>query len=104
MKWIDLIDDQGQKWELAYTNGLELNASWPGTKVNMIYVKGKDARGRQLVFSYVTDITLTKSNAARILATGRSGWKVENETFNTLKNQGIISSTILATGRTTFVQ
>ena len=88
MKWIDIVDDQGQKWELAYTNGLELNASWPDTKVNMIYAKGKDAKGRQLVFSYVTNIRLTKSNAAQILTIGRSRWKVENETFNTLKNQG----------------
>lgn len=88
IKWIDLKDDRGQKWEVAYRNGLELNASSKEVVVNMLYAKGKDAKGRQLVFSYVTNMKLTKSNVARILSIGRSRWKVENETFNTLKNQG----------------
>ena len=54
----------------------------------MLYAKGKDAKGRQLIFSYITNIRLTKRNAASLLSIGRSRWKVENETFNTLKNQG----------------
>jgi hypothetical protein len=39
-------------------------------------------------FCWVTDFTITKMNAFTIMRGGRARWKVENETFNTLKNQG----------------
>jgi hypothetical protein len=39
-------------------------------------------------FSWVTDITITRGNAYVLTRGGRARWKVENETFNTLKNQG----------------
>jgi hypothetical protein len=39
-------------------------------------------------FSWVTDFTVTKENAYTLMRGGRARWKVENETFNTLKNQG----------------
>ena len=44
--------------------------------------------GRQQHFSWVTDFWLTEQNVSRIMRGGRSRWKIENETFNTLKNQG----------------
>jgi len=39
-------------------------------------------------FSWVTDFTVKKENAYQIMLGGRARWKIENETFNTLKNQG----------------
>ena len=39
-------------------------------------------------FSWVTDFTVTKYNAYQLMRGGRARWKIENETFNTLKNQG----------------
>jgi len=39
-------------------------------------------------FSWVTDFTVTKKNVYQIMRGGRTRWKIENETFNTLKNQG----------------
>jgi hypothetical protein len=39
-------------------------------------------------FSWVTDFTITESNAYKLMRGGRARWKIENETFNTLKNQG----------------
>ena len=38
-------------------------------------------------FTWVTDIRITKKNAYTIMRGGRARWKIENETFNTLKNQ-----------------
>lgn len=35
----------------------------------------------------MTDFTLTEKNAYTIMRGGRARWKIENETFNTLKNQ-----------------
>lgn len=44
--------------------------------------------GKVQHFSWVTDFTVTKNNAYQIMRGGRARWKIENETFNTLKNQG----------------
>jgi hypothetical protein len=39
-------------------------------------------------FSWVTDIRVSKRNVYHLMRGGRARWKIENETFNTLKNQG----------------
>lgn len=39
-------------------------------------------------FTWVTDITVTENTCVDIARGGRSRWKIENETFNTLKHQG----------------
>ena len=39
-------------------------------------------------FSWITDILVSFENASKIMRGGRARWKIENETFNTLKNQG----------------
>lgn len=38
--------------------------------------------------SWVTDVTVTENNVVELVKIGRARWKIENETFNTLKNQG----------------
>jgi hypothetical protein len=38
--------------------------------------------------SFVTDLAVTKDNVAELAACGRARWKIENETFNTLKTKG----------------
>ena len=38
--------------------------------------------------SWVTDFTVDKGNVRELVRIGRCRWKIENETFNTLKNQG----------------
>lgn len=38
--------------------------------------------------SFVTDLPVNKTNVAELAACGRSRWKIENETFNTLKTKG----------------
>lgn len=39
-------------------------------------------------FSWVTDLEITEDNAWELMRCGRARWRIENETFNTLKNQG----------------
>ncbi|NOT80318.1 MAG: hypothetical protein HOP07_15085 [Bacteriovoracaceae bacterium] len=39
-------------------------------------------------FTFITDILVTKNNIAQLAKGGRTRWKIENETFNTLKNRG----------------
>jgi hypothetical protein len=38
--------------------------------------------------SFVTDLPVTRKTATEIAACGRARWKIENETFNVLKNNG----------------
>ena len=39
-------------------------------------------------FSWVTDLRVSTRNVYALMRGGRARWKIENETFNTLKNQG----------------
>ena len=39
-------------------------------------------------FSWVTDIEIKEGNVFTIMEGGRKYWRIENETFNTLKNMG----------------
>jgi len=44
--------------------------------------------GKILRFSWVTDLDITEDNVYHFMRGARARWKIENETFNTLKNQG----------------
>ena len=39
-------------------------------------------------FAWVTDIPIEENNLMTLMRGARARWKIENETFNTLKNQG----------------
>lgn len=49
--------------------------------------KGEKKRSEKK-FSWVTDQVVTKQKIYQIIACGRARWSIENEVFNTLKNQG----------------
>jgi hypothetical protein len=49
--------------------------------------KGK-AQKKVQRFAFITDIKVTNSNVEQLAQGGRTRWKIENETFNTLKNRG----------------
>jgi hypothetical protein len=75
--------------ELRFVNEVPLNQSNVDLLVNFLEYTEYDAKGRVLKrFSWVTDFTVTAEHAELLMRGGRSRWKIENETFNTLKNQG----------------
>jgi hypothetical protein len=47
-----------------------------------------DPKGKETLFSWVTNIQITQDNVFMLMKGGRARWKIENETFNTLKNLG----------------
>ena len=71
-----------------YLNDIPLNASNPDCKVNFFeYEEWVD--GKQVFYnSWVTSIFIDNDNIFYLMKAGRARWKVENETFNTLTNQG----------------
>ena len=44
--------------------------------------------GKKQHFSWITDLDITEENVYQFMRGARARWKIENETFNTLKNQG----------------
>lgn len=70
-----------------FLNDVPLNKSNPDVRVNFIEYWEIGPKKTQH-FSWVTDIPITKDNVYTIMRGGRARWKIENETFNTLKNQG----------------
>jgi hypothetical protein len=81
--------DGAVRCELSFVNDLPLNETNQDVRVNYLYYAEYDAAGNCLTcFSWVTDLTITADNARWLMRGGRARWKIENETFNTLKNQG----------------
>jgi hypothetical protein len=70
-----------------FVNDVPLNASNADLRVNFIeYWEVGDDKVQH--FSWVTDLRVNKRNVYALMRGGRARWKIENETFNTLKNQG----------------
>ena len=86
-----LPDQEGKKVThcFRFLNGVPLNQASQGEiKVNVLEYWEVGDNGREQRFSWVTDLELTTGNVYDIMRGGRARWRIENETFNTLKNQG----------------
>jgi hypothetical protein len=64
-----------------------LNESNAELRVNFIECWERDQDKVQHC-SWVTALRLNKGTVYQLMRSGRARWKIENETFNTLKNQG----------------
>lgn len=82
------IKTKNETIELKFYNGVPLNDSSHDLQVSFINCVISDNKGKMTHFSWVTDIEVTQDNVYQLARGGRSRWKIENETFNTLKNQG----------------
>lgn len=71
-----------------FHNGVPLNESNADLLVNVLEYWEIHPKGKMQYFSWITDFVLTPDNVWDIMRGGRARWKIENETFNTLKNQG----------------
>lgn len=76
--------------QTQYIENLELNKSNPDVRVNFLQHHEFDCETSETLkcFSWVTDLDLSEKSLDLYQRGGRSRWRVENETFNTLKNQG----------------
>jgi hypothetical protein len=70
-----------------FVNQVPLNASNADVRVNFIEYWEK-SNGKVQHFSWVTDVRVHMRNVFHRMRGGRARWKIEHETFNTLKNQG----------------
>lgn len=79
--------ENGLKYGFRYTHQVYLNESHKDLLVNFLEYWEIDG-DRQRVWTWVTDLDIHQQTAEAIMRGGRARWKVENETLNTLKNQG----------------
>lgn len=74
----------------SYANSLILNGQHQDVLTNYFEYSEVDSKtGEQIFFStWITDIPISDEHVKELIEVARSRWKIENETFNTLKNQG----------------
>jgi hypothetical protein len=86
--WTEWDPQTNTLYHYRWRNQVPLNEANQDLLVNMVeYWEIQDG---QVVFagSWVTDLEVRPDNVRLLVRAGRTRWKIENETFNTLKNQG----------------
>jgi hypothetical protein len=79
--------ETGLRHRFRFVSDVPLNAANTDLRVNFLECWEWD--GDQVHhFSWVTDLRVNKGTVYRLMRGGRARWRIENETFNTLKNQG----------------
>ena len=79
---------QGVKKRYRYMSDVPLNEAHPDLLVNVVFYEEIDKKNVKHKWLWVTNLEVTADVAKEITKGGRCRWKIENETFNTLKNQG----------------
>jgi hypothetical protein len=87
-KYYEVLDGRGFLHQFRFLNDVALNKSNPDVRVNVLEYMQTDPKGKEIIFSWVTNIHITQTNVFALMKGGRARWKIENETFNTLKNLG----------------
>jgi hypothetical protein len=72
------------RWRLQ----VPLNESNAACLVDVLEYWEIQPDGTAQYFSWITDLSLSEQTVYDIMRGGRARWKIENEVFNTLKNQG----------------
>jgi len=86
---IELTDKKGKHHKYHWVNDVPLNGSRNADQVNFFQYWIIDKNGKTTYHnSWVSDLVVSKDNVQDMVKAGRARWKIENETFNTLKNQG----------------
>lgn len=84
----EVIDTKGNSHIYTWQNDVPLNGNEKTINVNLFQYQFKNSKGKiTKTHSCVTDIEIDKDNVIAMSKAGRCRWKIENECFNTLKNQ-----------------
>ena len=80
-------DDKKIEHAFQYLNNTPLNATHANLNINFFKYQETHPSGKVQNFSWVTHLPLSQETLMALMRAARSRWKIENETFNTLKNQ-----------------
>lgn len=86
-------DKKGRRYVYHWMNDVPLHGGEKAIHVNYFHFQliDKNKEGEEKIVyqnSWVTDLDISQENIVTLVKGGRCRWKVENECFNTLKNQG----------------
>ena len=81
-------ENDGTEHYFEWTNELWLCESACDVKVNFLSYEERKPKGEVKRWTWVTNLNLSQRTVKKVMRGGRARWKIENETFNTLKNQG----------------
>jgi hypothetical protein len=84
----DIDAKTGIKRSYIIAKKMSINEANEEVLVNVVYYQETNAKGESKQWTWVTDLEVTCENVRQIVRAGRARWRIENETFNTLKNQG----------------
>ena len=84
----EIKDSNGYTHQFQFINDAPLNESNENRRVNFIDYKEISPKGKTKKFTWITDFRISEKNVFALMRGGRARWRIENETFNTLKNQG----------------
>jgi hypothetical protein len=102
MEWLDSYDQlnkyeefdkQGRIIRYQWMNNVPLNGDKNAIRVNFFrkQLLSVNSNGKESIHraeSWVSDLEVNRSNVSLFVSGAKSRWKIENECFNTLKNQG----------------
>jgi hypothetical protein len=86
---LEIKDQKGRLHQYRWKNDVPLNGKVNALQVNFIEYSLINEKGKRTFYNtWVTDLEVTQNNIVALAQAGRCRWKIENECFNTLKNQG----------------
>ena len=85
---VERTDAKQVRHRFRYLNGVPLNDMHFDLEVNFLEYWERRPNGKELHFTWVTDLPIDQTRVMALMRAGRARWRIENETFNTLKNQG----------------
>jgi hypothetical protein len=83
---LTLLDPDGTLHHYRWLTDAALNKTYAQERVGMLEY-WEIGRRKTRHFSWITDLELTEKTVSAIARGGRARWRIENETFNTLKNR-----------------
>ena len=85
----EYIDENKHRHWFRFVNGVGLNKTYDDLMVNFLeYIEYNEKDKKCYSNSWITSLHIRKKRCMSIMRGARAKWKIENETFNTLKTQG----------------
>ena len=89
VEWVIHTSETCLRHVFTIVRDVPLNESNADVLVTFLrYIEYNDADYTERIFTWITDVKVIQANVWRVMRAGRARWKIENEVFNTLKNQG----------------
>ena len=85
----EFTDEEGTHHQFRYWEQVALNASNPDCQVKVLEYWETTKKGKTTPYGWVTDWPINQPELRmKVMRAGRARWKIDNETFNNLKNHG----------------